>query len=76
MNNYGVDMLVAERHAHYLAEAERSRVAARACGETGLPTGLRRAGRFVKQIWALLGPAATQRRGARFVVQSSTVIGT
>ena len=74
MNNYGVDLLVAERHAHYLAEAERRRFVAKAgrSGEPGLPTGLRRAGRFVKQIWAAVGPAAT-RQGKATVVAPSVI---
>jgi hypothetical protein len=80
MINYGVDLLAAERQAHYLAdgEAERRRIVARArrSGEPGLPTGLRGAGRFVKQIWSVVGPATTPRGGATVVAPSSTAIGT
>lgn len=78
MNNYGVDMLVAERHARYLAKAERCRqLVARAprSAAPGLPTGLRGAGRFVEQIWSVVGPSSRQRGGATIVVPSSTVIG-
>ena len=78
MNNYGMDLLVAERHARYLAEAERRWLVARAprSAAAGLPTGLRRARRFVKEVWSTVGPAATPRRGATVLVPSSTVIGT
>ena len=82
MNNYGMELLVAERHHEHLRGAEHHRLVARArrAAErgrltTGLPTGLRRSTGLVTRIWAAVSPTATLHRGAAMVAASSSAIG-
>ncbi len=82
MNNYGVELLIAERHREHLQAAEHHRRIARARRAAepgrltaGLPTGLRRSRGLVTRIRAAVSPAATLPHGAAMVAPSSTAVG-
>ena len=82
MNNYGMELLVAERHREHLQAAEHHRLIARTRRAvepgrltTGLPTGLRRSRGLVTRIRAAVSPTATLPRGAAMVAPSLTAVG-